>query len=295
MCSIAASEVQCPLVLEVSEGQCPLFLVSARPIHSNAVHAQSLSSWAHSVPPHPPPFKWAPPVCATNVIVADWGGGVDCGCTGLPDGRKDFSHIVSVTIPLRLGVYNKMVMATPLPLSNQTWLQYYERNVKSSSVNSLDINKLINQNIRKRSLNVSTAFTLACVSPMGKNPCSWGWQQYQNSLSRKWGRPRSENWWQYKPEAQHSNGGSATSRLPPTFLSQSSSETAKWQWMRAGFCLMWRPIAWFYINLVSLTTWLSKWSSLAEKNQACRRHKERHGWLTSLFGSLKLRTTNKPQ
>jgi len=36
-------------------------------------------------------------------------------------------------------------------------------------------------------------------------------------------------------------------------------------------------------------------SSMAGKNQACRRHKARHGWLTSLFGSLKLRTTNKPQ
>ena len=32
----------------------------------------------------------------------------------------------------------KMTTATPSPLSNQTWLQFYERNVKFSPVNSLD-------------------------------------------------------------------------------------------------------------------------------------------------------------
>jgi len=84
----------------------------------------------------------------------------------------------------------KMMMATPLPPSNQTWLQSYERNVKSSPVNSLDISIRINQNTWKRSLNVSAAFTLACVSPMGKNPCSRCWQQHRNNLSLKWERPR---------------------------------------------------------------------------------------------------------
>ena len=54
-------------------------------------------------------------------------------------------------------------MATPLPLSNQTWLQYYERNVKSSPVNSLDISILIDQNTWKRSLNVPECCLLVCL------------------------------------------------------------------------------------------------------------------------------------
>ena len=69
------------------------------------------------------------------------------------------------------------------PLSNQTWQQFYERNVKFSPANSLDTGILINQNTSKRSLNLSAAFTLACVRPMGKNQCSRGWQQHRNNLS----------------------------------------------------------------------------------------------------------------